>query len=99
MRINWAERVAAAAAAGCAVSPGHFCVCARVVFAVTELKFFCAACVYVCVNSTPRLGIKPWLVWFIPPQVWKKLSKHERQGDSLTEGEGGYREEGAWETP
>ena len=50
MRINWAERVAAAAAAaGCAVSPGHFCVCARVVFAVTELKFFCAACVCVCV--------------------------------------------------
>lgn len=28
-----------------------------------------------------------------------KLSKHERQGDSVTEREGGNREEGAWKTP
>ena len=81
MRINWAERVAAAAAAaaGCAVSPGHFCVCARVVFAVTELKFFCAACVCVCVcvcvcelDASPRHQALTGVIYPPHPQVCKK---------------------------
>lgn len=54
--------------------------------------------VCVCVlNSTPRLAAKTDRCdLFLRSE---ELRKHERQGDSVTEREGGNREERAWKTP